>query len=244
MSDLDPPTSEEDGVELTAAEYVLGVLEPQARRSATARLESDPTFRAEVENWEQRLAPLTDTVAPVPPPAGLWRRIERDLAPAQTGSNVVTFPGRRKPWDSLGLWRTATAASLAAAACVVLFVLRPATPPKPAPTGVMVATLEASDGRALYVATLDRTRGGVTVVPVSAANAAGRWPELWIIPVGGKPRPVGMLGTARPRLILAKGALSAATPQALLAVSLEAAGGSLTGAPTGPVIASGKLQAL
>jgi anti-sigma-K factor RskA len=243
MSDLGPPTGEEDGVDLTAAEYVLGVLEPRARRRAAARLEADPTFRAEVEAWEQRLAPLTDTVEPAPPPASLWRRIERDLAPGQTESNVVTFPGRSRPWYSLGLWPAATAASLAAAACVVLLILRPALPTRAPAAPTMVATLSAADGKPVFVTVVDRARRGITVVPVGAAIGAGRWPELWIIPTGGKPRPVGMVGAAKPRLILISSALLAA-PTAVLAVSLEPRGGSPTGAPTGPVIATGTLRAL
>jgi anti-sigma-K factor RskA len=75
-------------------------------------------------------------------------------------------------------------------------------------------------------------------VPVTAVDGRGRFPELWIIPAGGKPRPVGMISGVR-SLTLAGG-----EAKATFAVSLEPAGGSPTGAPTGPVIATGVLSAV
>jgi anti-sigma-K factor RskA len=165
------------------------------------------------------------------------------VAKDEPASNVVAFPTPRRAWDRMGLWRSATALSAAAAvACVVLLVWRPAIPPRASVAPTMVATLSAADGKPLYVAVVDRARRGVTVIPVSGVT--GRWPELWIIPAGGKPRPVGMVGAAKPRLILASSALRTAAPTAVLAVSLEPPGGSPTGAPTGPVIATGALKAL
>jgi anti-sigma-K factor RskA len=245
MSAPGPPIDEEDGVDLTAAEHVLGLLEGEARRGAEARRRTDPAFRAEIEDWEEKLAPLTDAVDEVAPPAGLWRRIEQAVGESEPASNVVAFPPPRPAWDRVGPWRAATALSAAAAAaCVVLLILRPALPPRAPVAPTMVATLSAADGKPLYVAVVDRARRGVTVVPVSAATGAGRWPELWIIPADGKPRPVGMVGPVTPRLILASSALIAAAPPAVLAVSLEPRGGSPTGAPTGPVIATGTLRAL
>jgi anti-sigma-K factor RskA len=242
MTDQDPNLGGEDDADLTAAEHVLGLLDGEARERAAARLRADPSFQADVEDWERRLAPLANAVAPVSPSEQLWERIAETIGP----STVVAFPLRTRPWERVGFWRAATVASMAAAAaCVALVILRPAPGP-PAATGpVLVATLTEANGKALFVATLDRSRRGMTVVPVGAPGGNDRSPELWIIPAGGKPRPVGMLNAVQARLIPASAAvLSIADTRAVLAVSLEPAGGSPTGAPTGPVIATGAFKAL
>jgi anti-sigma-K factor RskA len=242
MTDQDPNLVGEDDVDLTAAEHVLGLLEGEARERAAARLRADPSFQADVEDWERRLAPLANAVAPVSPSEQLWERIAETIGPY---SNVVALPLRTRPWDRVGLWRAATVASMAAAACLALVILRPATGPPGATGPVLVATLTEANGKALFVATLDRSRRGMTVVPVGTPGGKDRSPELWIIPAGGKPRPVGMLNAVQARLIPASAAvLSVADSRAVLAVSLEPAGGSPTGAPTGPVIATGAFKAL
>jgi anti-sigma-K factor RskA len=68
--------SEEHGA-LTAAEYVLGVLDADSRRVAERRLESDPAFAREVLFWESRFAPLAEALPPVTPPARFCCRASR-----------------------------------------------------------------------------------------------------------------------------------------------------------------------
>ena len=71
---------------------------------------------------------------------------------------------------------------------------------------------------------------------------ATRVPELWLIPADGKPRPVGLLHADQTvTLTLPPDLAVFAKNNAVLAVSLEPPGGSPTGQPTGPVIATGKL---
>jgi anti-sigma-K factor RskA len=85
----------------------------------------------------------------------------------------------------------------------------------------------------------------VIVTPVGATNAGDRATELWLIAAGGKPRPVGLLAGHGPQLLPVSASLrSAEAAKAVLAVSLEPPGGSPTGAPTGPVIASGVIASL
>jgi anti-sigma-K factor RskA len=240
MSDPIPPAA--DDAPDPAAEYVLGLLDGPARAAAGERVRADPTFRAEVEAWERRLAPLLDQVAPAEPPAGVWRRI---AAATQPGANVVALPPRPGLWNRTGVWRAATAVSLAAAAaCVAIVVLRPIPAPAPAisaPAGpMMTATLTTGAGKPLFVAAVEPSGAGVTIVPVADIEGHGRFPELWIIPAGGKPKPVGMIGERRPLSL----ALAGVRPSDVLAVSLEPRAGSPTGAPTGPVIATGALRDL
>jgi anti-sigma-K factor RskA len=72
--------------------------------------------------------------------------------------------------------------------------------------------------------------------------------ELWMLPDGGNPRSLGVVPIVTPPGI-ARVELPATADQALqsipaLAVSLEPAGGSPTGQPTGPVLYTGPVQRL
>ena len=108
----------------------------------------------------------------------------------------------------------------------------------------MIATIEGGGHRA-FVATIDAKRGTVAVVPAAFSADATRVPELWLIPADGKPRPLGLLRADRTVTIAIPANLAAETLRdAVLAVSLEPPGGSPTGLPTGPVIATGKLTSL
>jgi anti-sigma-K factor RskA len=68
---------------------------------------------------------------------------------------------------------------------------------------------------------------------------------LWLIPPDGRPRAVGLLRADQTVVLAMPPELAAlAKNNAVLAVSLEPPGGSTTGLPTGPVIATGKLTSL
>jgi len=237
-----------DDPDLAAAEQVLGLTDGAARLAAAERARADPAFAARLDAWERRFSPLIADVAPVRPPDAVWDRIAASIAtpsPTSTadGGAVIAFPARRRWLESLTLWRAAAAVSTLAAACLALVLMipsKPATPP-----AQQIATLTTPGGRVLYVATLDPARRTVTVAPVGDATAPDRSPELWIIPAGGKPRPVGLLPPARAlSLPTSSAVVGDATPKAVLAVSLEPLGGSPTGAPTGPVIATGTLTSI
>ena len=218
--------------ELLAAEYALGVLSGAERSAAEQRVARDHGFARLVAEWEQRLAPWAAEIADVVPPPQVWDRIA-DALPAQTQDNSL--------WQSLAFWRGLTlAASVLAAACLAaLIYLGALTQPQP-----LVATIEG-DGHRHFVATIDTKRGTVAVVPAAFSADATRVPELWLIPADGKPRPVGLLRADRTVTLTLPAELAAlAKGDAVLAVSLEPPGGSTTGLPTGPVIATGKLTSL
>jgi anti-sigma-K factor RskA len=67
--------------------------------------------------------------------------------------------------------------------------------------------------------------------------------ELWVIPEGGKPRSLGTMATGKQMHMRLAEALAQLLQQgATIAISVEPPGGSPTGAPTGPVVASGSLD--
>jgi anti-sigma-K factor RskA len=218
--------------ELLAAEYALGVLSGAERAAAEQRVARDPGFARLVAEWEQRLAPWVAEIASVVPPPQVWDRIVGALPPP---------PQNRGLWQSLAFWRGLSLATGAlAAACLAALIYLGALTQQPP----LVATIEG-DGHRHFVATIDSKRGTVAVVPAAFSADANRVPELWLIPADGKPRPVGLLSADQTVTLALPAELAAlAKGDAVLAVSLEPPGGSTTGLPTGPVIATGKLTSL
>ncbi|MFN3591681.1 MAG: anti-sigma factor domain-containing protein, partial [Thermaurantiacus sp.] len=236
--------------EALAAEWALGILDGPARQAAEDRRRTDPPFAAMCAAWVEQLAPVSSEVAPVQPSPGHWARIEAALGKAEVApSHPELAAARRAPsrwWDSLGLWRGATAAM--AALALGLLVTRPppiadAPVPPSAPELLLSATLADEGGAALVTAALDPGRGAVVLAPVGEEDLDGRVPQLWLIPADGTPRSLGLIdlgGTQR--IAVPDTVLELVSEGAVLAVSLEPAGGSPTGLPTGPVVATGRLS--
>jgi anti-sigma-K factor RskA len=216
-----------------AAEYVLGVLDNRTRAAVERRIARESGFAALVEAWQMKLVPWTDDVAPVQPPLDVWNRISAALPPQRPARQSAGL------WGSVMLWRwlTAGAGALALASLFALFVVinRPAQAP-------LMAAIDGG-GHHHFVATVDR--GTIAVVPAAYAADPSRVPQLWLIPPDGKPRSLGVVrADATTTIAIPANLRPFATGQATLAISLEPPGGSTTGAPTGPVIAQGKLTAL
>jgi len=232
MSDLGPPTGPEDSDEVLAAEYALGVLDPPERDVAERRVLTDPTFAERVDDWRARLAALLDGLAPVAAPEGVWPRIVEGLGAL---GNVVELRLRR----SLVIWRSVSAAAASAAAVLAIVAFMPRAE-KPAP--VMTSEIAAANkGPVVYVAMMDPARHRVILQPVSMTSTPGRSPELWLIGADGKPVAIGVAEFGKPVELKFN---KTPTGAELLAVSIEPVGGSPTGQPTGPVVATGKLQLL
>lgn len=231
-SDRSPP-----GDDLLAAELMLGLLEPDERRRAAARAETDPAFARLVDGWDQRFAPWLVRVEPVAPSAALWPRIRRDL-----GWDAPPQRARAPLWGSLLLWRCATAVAAGVALAVVL--LRPAVvPPTETAAARPVTTLAHDDGRAAWLVTVDATQGKVFVVPVPGTVSPGeRICELWIIPSGGAPVSLGAVSDRKAHTVDVAEALRARLAAgAVLAVTLEDRQGVPHPAPAGPIVAKGEI---
>ncbi|MCC8391100.1 anti-sigma factor [Paraburkholderia sp. MMS20-SJTR3] len=245
---MNTPANPDD--DLQCAEYALGVLDSDSRRALERRADRDAILRATLDKWIERFAPLTDDLAPLEPPARVWTRIQRDLGflPAASGPAAQARGGW---WNNLAVWRWLGIG--ASAAALVLLALNLVTLRKEAqvPTAVvaqnnyMVATIARSDGVAHWTATVDVRRARMVVVPaVHPQVAADRSTELWLIAPNAKPIPLGVFPPDAPASMpLSPQILAQITSGAVLAVSLEPHGGSPTGQPTGPVLASGEIHA-
>ena len=202
-------------------------------------------------------APL---IEPAPPPQmqPAPRAPERDTA---SSAQIIELSRRARRWRG-----TAVAIAALAAAFVGIVVVREVKPelmPEPLKPQVVerevevVKTVEVPSPRpAQYVAVLQRDatspaflltfdldKRTLTVRTVRADRQPGKAYELWLVSDRFQsPRSLGLIGneefTQRPQLANYD---AITINRATYAVSLEPEGGSPTGAPTGPVLFSGKL---
>lgn len=226
--------SQDEALDLLAAELALGLLDPAEHRAAVLRTSRDAAFAVAVARWEGLAAELTDDGRAGPRPS-LWAEISARL-PANDGAPGRVESGQRNPW----VW--ATALATAAALALGAIALRPAAPPvtvAAAPEPPLVTVLRSEDGGSVLVATFDRRSGRLVTAP-AGLNLAGHDAELWVIPPGGAPHSLGVISAAAPQWRGAPGGpVTDIAPGATLAVSLEPRGGSRTGKPTGAIALTG-----
>jgi anti-sigma-K factor RskA len=237
-------TEQPDDRDLTAAAYVVGVLEPAEASAFEQQADHDAALEQTIDKWRYRLAPLATAVRPVPPPPNLWRRIEITLGfasiPVVTEATAQPRPERVATDDRLRrrvrFWRAATAAALACAIAGIAFAYSERqTPP-------LFATFLAAPDTPKPAFVVQLEAGNVLVVrPLQAISVQpGRDLELWAVADGKAPKSLGLLPAIGRRMNIP----SVRSPDMQLLVSLEPAGGSTTGMPTGPVLYSGTLEHL
>ncbi|WGM38525.1 anti-sigma factor [Caulobacter sp. NIBR1757] len=232
------PTHPQD---LRAAEYALGVLEGDAWAEAQALARSDAAFADAVETWELRLAVLADFVPEIRPPERVWEAIRLRLGPTAANDNS-------KWWNSIDVWRGLTAASVAVGAIAIGILVSPNPDPVVKPPPVVVATapwtavVAAPDGGPKLAAiTVDTDLKRIVVTPLALTAEQARSLELWVVPGDGSaPRSLGLVKADGATVLAA--ALPVEARGAALAISREPAGGSPTGAPTGPILGVGALS--
>jgi len=247
---MNTPRDDEDREDLRYAEYVLGVLDADARAAVEREIENDPHAAAEVARWQKHLLPLAQDVAPVAPSDQVWTRLGSTLGFAPAESRTATEPHRASLWQNVAFWRWfALGAGAVAAACIALLLVVPRVPPAPPAArqlAYVTARIQQDNGLAGWTATLDASRARIVLVPAApAAIPANRVPELWLIPSGGKPIAVGVFTPDKATSLgVRRDLLARINAQTLLAVSIEPPGGSPTGQPTGPVIGKGSLNGI
>lgn len=236
-----------------AAEWALRILADDEARDARALEVSDAGFALAVAAWEEAFAPLFDEIAPVEPDPAMLDRIlagiarlrlaEGPAAPSAANDDAVSVRRGLRFWRGTAAAMTALAASLALV--LGLRAGRETAPaPQPVPVALAVAAIapaEPTTGPPLAIVSYDRTSRSLVVTPAAIGGAAGRARELWVVPASGKPRSLGLVQSGTRRIVLADSLARELTGSPTLAISDEQAGGSRTGSPVGPVVATGKL---
>jgi anti-sigma-K factor RskA len=244
---IGPEPDEPPPDDVLAGEFVLGVLDTAQRRRVQARMETDRTFAARVEEWERRLAPWLAHIPPVEAPPQVWAAVCVRLGwtPREAEDAPVGF------WQRLSFWRGATVLSCVLALVAVAFTVERLLNPAPQtiagqaePGAKPVTPLQHDDGTPGWLASVDAARGTVLMVPVpSAPDSQGRVPELWLIPAGKAPVSLGAVSINQSHTVtVPQRARAALVAGSILAITLEPAAGIPHAAPSSAVIAKGTIQ--
>lgn len=234
-------TDRDDDLHTLAGEYVLGLMTGEERHRFEQRIAREPQARQAVADLRERLLELDTSARPVTPSADLWPAIERAIA--RGGADVVAFdptagsPRRgveaRRP-TRRAFWQGFAAASVLATIGggfalyrlglqkprLIVVLLDAAAQP--------VSIVEAYDGRRVRVVPLGRIE-----VP------AGKTLQVWTLP-DRETGPVSVGLMTEPSATTLEGpALPAPKVDQLYEITIEPAGGSPTGKPTGPIVGKG-----
>lgn len=220
-----------------AMEYVLGLVDETTRAEAERRLGADPIFAAEIAAWRVRFAELDDTADTQAAGEDLWKRIEASLPAARPPAPLRPQVRRRRVrllWENVVFWRIGAFA--AGAASIVLAMLlgwNVLVPPRPNLVAVLLT--DRAEPGAIVQAFAD---GRAVLIPLGAISVPqDRALQVWTLPSSAaRPIPIGLFREVRSgRLSLE----AAPAPAQLFEITLEPAGGSPTGRPTGPVLMKG-----
>ncbi|MES2424622.1 MAG: anti-sigma factor [Pseudomonadota bacterium] len=231
-------------VDQLAAAYVLGTLAGPARRRFEAVLLKHPMARDNVAEWQQRLQPLAESLAPVRPSAQVLQRIEQRAFGAQAAAPVAT------PSALMGWLQRLLSPVPAGALALGLFmgILVPNLLPTQVPVSgedtqlpqSYVGVLATADGKTGLIISslrqgkvLDLKRVRPVVVP------EGSTLYLWTIDAAGVAKPVGPAPAADfASVALPKTSEEMFSAAAELALSIEPVG-SQPAAPSGAYVYRG-----
>jgi anti-sigma-K factor RskA len=217
---------------LLAAEYVLGSLHGGARRRFEGLLAREPRLRRELEYWQRRLNPLAESLRPVRPRRQVWKNIQKRIHGGVPESRLGMV------WNSLAFWRSLAVGSAAALLLAILAVQQLSTDYQQAIH--YVAVLKNEQAQPMLIATMD-DKNMLTLDMLGPDNTGpDEVMEVWSLPSdGSKPVSLGLLKGQRARLVLTREQLEWLEAAGEIAISIEPAGGSPSGLPTGPVMYRG-----
>lgn len=233
--------------ERLAGEYVLGTLRGGALRRFERLMGERPYIRHAVDTWEERLNPLAEILPEMMPDPRVWKAINKGIKAdgnwSDTGSVAQAAIGKESGfWQSLGLWRAATAFMSLLLAIVVLMPQKKIPDSMPMPS--YVAVLE-SDSRVPMMVTMgDQDKRVVSIRIMEMPEIADDQDiELWAMRENGEtPLPVGILhrDTMETHLSFSESQWQRNIKGArMFAVSFEPKGGSPSGQPSGKMMYKG-----
>lgn len=211
-------------------EYLIGTLRGPARRRFERALRDEPFVASRLASWQNLMIPNPAEAQRMQPDRKVWQRISQELSLHQY----------RTPWHArLGLWRGWALAATAALAVWVgstLVVVEPQL--------VEVATLSSGEGAGGVKVAMSPDHQWMEMTPSRAVQAAaGKSYEVWLVRQDGSaPLSMAVLAALDGRVEVPAPLRALITRGDKLAVSVEPAGGSPTGAPTGPVILVGTID--
>ena len=220
-----------ENIEELASEYVLGTLPAEQREQVQRRLAHEPALRRAVDGWEQRLVALTEQAEPQTPEPHVWRRIQNSLN--RQDQRTPEAVRSTSWWNFLPLWRGLAGASIATTLLLGTLLLTRTAAVNP--TTYLVVLVAPQDQAPGWVVQASNSRE-IQLIPLAVAHvpsdkALQFWTKAddWKAPVS--------LGLVEPgqTLSVPVDKLPPLQAQQLFELTLESAGGSASGRPTGPV---------
>ncbi|KQR76861.1 anti-sigma factor [Rhizobium sp. Leaf341] len=217
-----------------ADEYVLGLLDAADMLRIEADMDRDPELRAAIAASRERFLPLDETAEAAIVGDALWRRIEDGL-PAHRAERKVS-PTATANDNRAGGWR-ATALAATAAAVLLAVALTFSLMRTVQPLVVAVLVNEAGDIKAIVEDFGNETAAVRLLADVAVPE--GKTIEVWTLPSPARgPVSLGRIDDARSARLDGP-ALPEPHDSQLYELTLEPAGGSPTGRPTGVILAKG-----
>lgn len=231
MTDKETEKAEEN----LAAEYVLGTLRGEQRSQFEEAIEKDPEIDGEVNEWQNRLSPLSKATPSVMPPKRVWDGIERRLSHALP--EVVEDNAAPSWWSSLSLWRGVAIATVFGLGLAVSPLLQQAVDDEiVVASSISHVVMRDKQDNPLWMMACNWDTGRMQITLVTdKAVASDKSQELWVLAKdGSNPISLGLLEGDEMVFNMPKNVEWSNTKA--FAVSLEPLGGSTTGLPTGPVL--------
>lgn len=223
-----------------ADEYVVGLLDEAEIQAVESQLASDPDLEQAVIAACERFLEVDLTAAKVDVRDDSWLRIVGRLkeAPPSMDADVIPFTQRLRTDapPSNTSWKATAIAAMAASVLLAFGLGWLASQPDPLLIAVLVDG--KGDPRALVEAFADdRAR----VVPLGDIDVpAGQTLEVWTLPDVPDAQPVSLGRFDRVRSLDLQGPdLPMPKTGQLYEITIEQAGGSPTGLPTGPIVGKG-----
>ena len=212
-------------------EYMLGSLRGGARRRFESALREEPAVALRLRTLQQEFTPNYSERIAETPSAGGWQRLEREL-------NLAQY---RAPWYSRVSFLRAWAVGVTAALLLSLSLLTLRTSTETTLTPIAQLAMKGAAPSVVAAVSADRRTLQLRAARPIVAGPLQSY-ELWVIPEGGAPLSLAVLGQLDGTLTVPEGHRGQLRKGALLAITVEPAGGSPTGGPTGPVILSGAIS--
>jgi anti-sigma-K factor RskA len=223
-----------DDLEAIADDYVLGLLDPAEQAAVEAEANRNPALQQAIGRAQDRFLPLDMTAAPVPVPPDLWPRIEARLSVAKVNRAEAPPPAAND--NRLRFWRRSAFGGLAAS-LLLAFGLGWSLMRSVEPLVVAVLVNEAGEVQAV-VEDFGSERAVVRLL-TDVSLPADRSLQVWTLPSRETgPVSLGLIDGASSTRLDPPG-LPRPKDAQLYEITLEPAGGSPTGRPTGPILAKG-----
>ena len=229
-----------------AIAYLIGQADDREVGDFRRLYATDADFRTLVTELEQWLAPLDERSGQRPPPPELLDRIMQDIRRETAPSDLPAGPVRQgvnRAWKPAALAAFALAV-LAAGSHLVGPWATHGTQPRDGEPLPLVATLTDDQAPELIAIVYDPARQRIVARLTNVEVPPNQSLQLWLIRDGEKgPRSLGVLNSIENDTdsipLDLEDRLRSGTD--VLAVSLEARGGTREGAPQGPVLFSGSV---